>query len=133
MPRARMALLLVAMSAVALVGVQAGAAKHKPPKKHHHHKVVHKPKPLTAAQKLARVKHIVVIYEENHSFDNLYGGWEGVNGLSSATAAQKTQVNEAGVPYTCLLQLDVNLAALPQTCTDATTGSTFTSHFTNNP
>ena len=31
--------------------------------------------------KLDKVKHIVVIYEENHSFDNLYGGWEGVNGL----------------------------------------------------
>ncbi|HZO61595.1 MAG TPA: alkaline phosphatase family protein, partial [Gaiellaceae bacterium] len=40
----------------------------------------------------AKIKHIVVIYEENHSFDNLYGGWEGVNGLSSATAAQSTQV-----------------------------------------
>ncbi len=28
----------------------------------------------------SKVKHIVVIYEENHSFDNLYGSWEGVNG-----------------------------------------------------
>ena len=27
-----------------------------------------------------RVKHIVVIYEENHSFDNLYGLWGSVNG-----------------------------------------------------
>ena len=25
-------------------------------------------------------KHLVVIYEENHSFDNLYGGWGRVNG-----------------------------------------------------
>ena len=32
--------------------------------------------------KLRDIKHIVVIYEENHSFDNLYGGWEGVRGLS---------------------------------------------------
>ena len=31
----------------------------------------------------AGVKHIVVIYEENHSFDNLYGKWEGVRGLSA--------------------------------------------------
>jgi phospholipase C len=29
---------------------------------------------------LSGINHIVVIYEENHSFDNLYGGWEGVNG-----------------------------------------------------
>ena len=134
MPRARMALLLVAMSAFALVGVQAGAAKHKPPKKHHH-KVVHKPKPLTAAQKLGMIKHIVVIYEENHSFDNLYGGWEGVNGLSSATAAQSTQVNQGGTPYTCLLQVDVNLTSppLPATCADTTTGTAFTSAFPNKP
>ena len=32
--------------------------------------------------KLDKIQHIVVIYEENHSFDNLYGGWEGVNGRS---------------------------------------------------
>ncbi len=25
-------------------------------------------------------KHLVVIYEENHSFDNLYGTWSSVNG-----------------------------------------------------
>ena len=28
------------------------------------------------AEGLSRVGHIVVVYEENHSFDNLYGGWE---------------------------------------------------------
>ena len=27
------------------------------------------------AKKLDKIKHVVVIYEENHSFDNLYGGW----------------------------------------------------------
>ncbi len=42
-------------------------------------------------------KHLVVIYEENHSFDNLYGGWgtvngQRVNGRSRATAAHTTQV-----------------------------------------
>ncbi|MGZ4382935.1 MAG: alkaline phosphatase family protein, partial [Gaiellaceae bacterium] len=36
------------------------------------------------ADSLSKIKHLVVIYEENHSFDNLYGGWEGVNGLSNA-------------------------------------------------
>ena len=68
------------------------------------------------------VKRIVVIYEENHSFDNLYGGWEGVNGRANADAAHTTQVNQAGTPYTCLLQNDVNLATPPQpaTCTDTT-------------
>ena len=65
------------------------------------------------------VKRIVVIYEENHSFDNLYGGWEGVNGLRHADAAHTTQVNQTGTPFTCLLQNDVNLATPPlgATCT----------------
>ena len=60
---------------------------------------------------LGRIKHIVVIYEENHSFDNLYGGWEGVNGLARANAAHTTQLAQDGTRYTCLAQNDVNLAA----------------------
>ena len=43
---------------------------------------------------LKRVDHIVVIYEENHSFDNLYGGWEGVNGL----AQRRRGAHHAGQP-----------------------------------
>ncbi len=70
---------------------------------------------------LRGIEHIVVIYEENHSFDNLYGGWEGVNGLKNADAAHTTQVDQAGVPYGCLAQNDVNLTSPPLavTCTDA--------------
>jgi acid phosphatase len=85
---------------------------------------------------LDRVKHIVVIYEENHSFDNLYGGWEGVNGLANADPAHTTQVNQKGEHFTCLLQNDVNLTApdpLPATCKDSTTATPFVSHFANSP
>ena len=84
---------------------------------------------------LRAIKRVVVIYEENHSFDNLYGGWEGVNGLRRADAAHTTQVNQAGAPYKCLKQDDVNLASPPlsATCHDATTTTPFDSHFTNNP
>jgi phospholipase C len=84
---------------------------------------------------LSHVQHIVVIYEENHSFDNLYGGWEGVNGLSSADPANTTQVSQSGTPYACLLQNDVNLTSPPlaSTCTDTTTPATFSSAFQNNP
>jgi len=84
----------------------------------------------------ADVQHIVVIYEENHSFDNLYGGWEGVNGLTSAPAARTFQISEGGVAYTCLLQNDVNLASPPQpvSCTDSTsTSKTINSNFSNAP
>ena len=87
------------------------------------------------SDRLSRINHIVVIYQENHSFDNLYGSWEGVNGLRDAPPARTTQVNQAGTPYDCLLQNDVNLTSPPlsATCTDTTTGTTFTSHFTNQP
>src|SRR5215211_6996262 len=84
---------------------------------------------------LSRVNHIVVIYQENHSFDNLYGMWEGVNGLRDAPRSRTTQVNQAGTPYECLLQNDVNLTSPPLSvrCTDTTTGTPFSSHFRNRP
>jgi acid phosphatase len=142
----RVALLALVAGALALFSVHAVSAaqplKRKPPKPHVTKKVKkakakkHKKAPVpSAAQKLSKINHIVVIYEENHSFDNLYGGWEGVNGLSQATPARMTQVNQAGVPFTCLLQNDVNLATPPltPTCTDSTTPTTFASHFTNTP
>ncbi|HEX7300299.1 MAG TPA: acid phosphatase [Solirubrobacteraceae bacterium] len=84
---------------------------------------------------LKKIDRIVVIYEENHSFDNVYGGWEGVDGLGNADPAHTKQVNQAGTPYTCLLQNDVNLTSPPlsATCHDATTATPFDSHFTNDP
>ena len=59
-------------------------------------------RPSAKATPLDKVDHIVVVYEENHSFDNLYGGWEGVNGRANADAAHTTQVNQQGAPYGCL-------------------------------
>ena len=84
---------------------------------------------------LGKINHIVVIYQENHSFDNLYGRWEGVHGLRHAPRARTVQVNQAGTPYQCLLQNDVNLASPPLSvrCTDTTTGTEFSSHFRNRP
>src|SRR3954454_19551709 len=85
---------------------------------------------------LGRIGNIVVIYEENHSFDNLYGMWEGVDGLSRADAAHTLQVNQAGAPYACLLQRDVNLTSPPldSACTDAHPGDLpRPSHFANAP
>ena len=67
--------------------------------------------------KLNKVQHIVVIYEENHSFDNLYGGWEGVIGRSNADPAHTLQVGQSGTPYTCLQQNDVNLTSPPLSST----------------
>ena len=95
--------------------------------------------------KLRTIDHIVVIYEENHSFDNLYGGWERVRGLGDADAAHTTQLGQTGpssfAPFECLYMDDLNLQAqsaanpgapLSDTC-DNVTGGSFPSHFTNAP
>jgi acid phosphatase len=84
-------------------------------------------------------QHLVVIYEENHSFDNLYGQWgdvrgQHVDGSADATTAQQAQVDQNGTPFGCLPQDDVNLTSPPltSTCTDAAHGIT-ASHFPNAP
>ncbi len=87
---------------------------------------------------LGKINHIVVIYQENHSFDNLYGSWEGVNGLANADAAHTLQVKQNGTTFSCLLQNDVNLTSPPLSadCTDTTgtpANTAFTSHFANAP
>jgi acid phosphatase len=85
--------------------------------------------------------HIVVIYDENHSFDNLYGLWgkvrkDHVNGLPTADLAHVIQVRQDGAtPFKCLLQNDVNLTSpspLATTCTDSA-GPGFQSAFNNAP
>jgi len=45
---------------------------------------------------LSGVEHILVIYAENRSFDNLYGLFPGANGIANATPAQFTQVDRDG-------------------------------------
>lgn len=45
---------------------------------------------------LQRIRNVVVIYAENHSFDNLYGLFPGANGVGRASAEQKTQVDHDG-------------------------------------
>ena len=69
------------------------------------------------AKVIGRYKHLVVIYEENHSFDNLYGTWGRVNGQRvagvHAPAARILQVAQNGDAFGCLLQKDVNLTSPP--------------------
>ena len=56
---------------------------------------------------LCKIDHWIVIYQENWSFDGLYGKYPGAEGLDSATAAI-VQVDKRGKP----------LAALPSPSTD---------------
>jgi acid phosphatase len=132
MSRIRVTLALMALLAIALAPATPAAAS--PP-----------------SGPLGQFKHLVVIYEENHSFDNLYGLWGSVNGqhvvgLSDADAAHTTQIAQDGSTYDCLLQTDLNLRTvnqtpagpLSETCTDSVTrgdGSVvnISSHFGNAP
>ena len=56
--------------------------------------------PLDSSEtaKLARIQTLVVIYAENHSFDNLYGLFPRANGISRATPEQMTQLDHDGTP-----------------------------------
>src|SRR5437879_6164624 len=116
----RLALLLLAATAIFALGAGSGAEGS----------------PQSTANRLGHIGHIVVIYEENHSFDNLYGGWEGVNGRANADAVNTLQIGQGGATYDCLLQDDVNLTSptpLSGDCQDTTTATPFASHFHNAP
>lgn len=52
-------------------------------------------------KQLEQIQHIVVIYLENRSFDNLFGLFPGANGLAKAKKAP-LQIDEFGRPYTVL-------------------------------
>jgi phospholipase C len=63
----------------------------------------------SSATGLNKLNHIVVIYLENHSFDNLYGQFAGANGIANATSDAGTahtyiQVDQTGAPYASLPQ-----------------------------
>lgn len=57
---------------------------------------------------IQQVKHLVVIYMENHSFDNLYGNFEGANGLANARKGNFIQVDKEGKPYKFLPEIPRN-------------------------
>src|SRR5438477_7856262 len=56
----------------------------------------------TSSPGLERIEHIVVIYAENRSFDNLYGLFPGANGVANANAEQYMQVDNDGKPFVAL-------------------------------
>ncbi|MCA6123852.1 alkaline phosphatase family protein [Bradyrhizobium sp. WSM 1704] len=87
-------------------------------------------------------KHIVIIYQENHSFDNLYGHWgdvgrDRINGTSDADPSHTLQVRQDNqTVFGCLLQNDVNLTSpspLATSCTDTTGSVAILSAFKNKP
>lgn len=64
---------------------------------------------------ISKVGHVIVIYMENHSFDNLYGEFPGANGIANATASQFTQIDTAtGKPFPTLPWNDASFSPQPQ-------------------
>ncbi len=56
-----------------------------------------------------KINHLIVIYQENWSFDGLYGSLPGANGLAN-DAGKVAQVDKSGTPYTTLPQpINTNL------------------------
>jgi phospholipase C len=67
----------------------------------------------------ARVNHIVVIYQENWSFDALYGHFPGANGTANASPVSLMQVDKTGAPLAAAplplngKDVDPSFAAVP--------------------
>lgn len=57
---------------------------------------------------IQQIKHLVVIYMENHSFDNLYGEFKGANGIKNAKMGNYIQVDKDGKPYKYLPEISRN-------------------------
>lgn len=55
-----------------------------------------------AFSQINKVKHVVVIYMENHSFDNLYGQFPGADGLAQAKPENIIQLDHENQPYNTL-------------------------------
>ena len=67
---------------------------------------------------MASINHVVVIYLENRSFDNLYGEFPGADGITGLAPEKYRQVDSTGAPYSVLpqapdAQLPSNLSNAP--------------------
>jgi phospholipase C len=84
---------------------------------------------------LAAINHLVVIYLENRSFDNLYGLFPEANGLGEVDEGEATQVDLEGIPFKCLQQVDPELTSppLPADVCSTAKGDPINSHFENAP
>ena len=93
------------------------------------------PGALAKSRPFRHINHFVVIYLENHSFDNLYGTFPGANGLNGADPAHTIQVDLSGHVFKCLEQNDPQLTSppLPADACSTANGDAFNSHFTNAP
>lgn len=50
-------------------------------------------------EKAKKIQHVIVIFQENWSFDSLYGKFPGANGLGRASSERMQQIDLMGNPY----------------------------------
>jgi phospholipase C len=89
--RMRLSALMALLTALALV-VSSSSQSHLVPTAN----------AAPSAAGLEKINHIIVLYEENHSFDNLYGQFPGANGIAQAKTEQLLQVDKEGQAYKIL-------------------------------
>jgi len=70
---------------------------------------------LPAHHTLDDIEHIIVIYAENRSFDNLYGLFPGANGIHQANPKQTTQIDHDGNAFAHLPPIWASKANKTQT------------------
>ncbi len=80
---------LVRFSTVSLLGLSTVT----PAFAGHHYKRAEAAAALAAADALSNIDHIIVIYQENWTFDGLYGNFPGANNLANASTASTTQID----------------------------------------
>ena len=90
----RVTIVLALLFSLCAAGCSGDASNAKPNTPHANSSGIAKSQPAG----LEKLQHIVVIYLENHSFDNLYGEFEGANGLSKA-GEHAIQIDRSGQPY----------------------------------
>ena len=69
---------------------------------------LHMPSPVHAQDGIEKIDHVIILFLENHTVDNLYSRLPGVNGVESP-GGQVVQVDQNGVPYPVLPPVKVSL------------------------
>src|SRR6267154_240806 len=72
-----------------------------------------------ACSKLADIEHVVILIQENRSFDHYFGSYRGVRGFADQSAAfqQPDSANTAGPPIGKLLPFNLNTLTTNAACT----------------
>lgn len=62
----------------------------------------HQSRAESVERTLQRIDHVIIIYAENRSFDNLYGMYPGANGVAQASPESRAQLDHDGTPFKTL-------------------------------